>query len=309
MIPPSLFTTGSFADSVLFKLCCLHSRESILLQILRQISARKHSQASFNTYTGDSSTLYSGLSCRGWLEVNCGETSHWEILLLSFRKSHWLAKLLPSTSVWCLDPSPWSPQLHILFRNMGIHQWKQCLLTDFDPSFASKKDRTIIQHRVCSHWFSFSCREGAPSTTSVSIPALFQEIKYRSKIAVTHLKWLSEHLQKSDCLPVKWIISQTSLGNVPFQPVIKLCSCSSFGPQKNSQDPFIEVFSLPLHECTPLLANVQYLSLKLCPFPFKDNTVLYWCVRQRDCMSWSHFSAASPTEFTRSWWDVAWNAH
>lgn len=89
-------------------------------------------------------------------------------------------------------------------------------------SFLCIQERTIIQHRVYSHWFSFSCRGSALSTTSVSIPALFQEIKHRSKIAATQLNWLSGHLQESDCLPVEWIISWTSLGNVAFQPAIKL---------------------------------------------------------------------------------------
>ena len=35
-----------------------------------------------------------------------------------------------------------------------------------------------------------------------------------------------------------------------------------------SQDPFIAVFSLTPHECTPLLANVQYLSFETLSLPF-----------------------------------------
>lgn len=97
---PSLFTTGSLANRILLELFYPCSRQSILLRILRQISARNHSQVFFMTYIGDSSALHSSSSCRGRLEMNCGETSHWETLLFTFRNSYCLGKLLPSTSVW-----------------------------------------------------------------------------------------------------------------------------------------------------------------------------------------------------------------
>lgn len=35
-----------------------------------------------------------------------------------------------------------------------------------------------------------------------------------------------------------------------------------------SQEPFIAVFSLTPHECSPLLANIQYLSFKTSSLPF-----------------------------------------
>jgi len=50
-------------------------------------------------------------------------------------------------------------------------------------------------------------QRGAPSTISVSVPGLFQEIKWRSVVAVTQFNQLSENLQKSNCQLVELMMS------------------------------------------------------------------------------------------------------
>lgn len=136
MIPPSLFTTGSLANRILFELFQPHSRQNILLQILRQNSARKRSQASINTYIGESSALSSSLSCRGWLEVNLksGETlgntaPHLQGQPL-LNKTLIIHFSLVLRSFSMISPAPYFVQ----------EKWGLTNENKWDISFASKKD-------------------------------------------------------------------------------------------------------------------------------------------------------------------------
>lgn len=168
-------------------------------------------------YICNSSAMHSGSSYRGWLEVTCEERARWETHLRTFRNSHWLSTTVTSPiasfSVWCLGALMCVPLLHILYRNM-LQKYRMIqkygLATENHVSFSLililplhlAKSEQYLPSGIFTLPF-LVVQWGAPSTISVSIPGLFQQIKYRSKVAVTQLNRSSEHLQKSDCYTVE----------------------------------------------------------------------------------------------------------